>query len=371
MKVVVLGTRGFPDVQGGVEKHCEQLYPRLVELGCDVTVITRTPYISKERRVAEWNGVRFIHLWCPKRKSFEAITHTLLGILSSKFIRPDILHIHAIGPSLLTPIANLLGLPVVMTHHGPDYERAKWGTIAKAVLKIGERTGVNSSKRIIAISRGIQNHIKDKYKKDAIFIPNGVNIPEPVAPGKALKKWRLEPKGYVFSASRFVPEKGLHNLIEAYRMIKSPTFKLVIAGEADHETSYSRHLKKLAVETKGVVLTGFVTGETLAELYSNAGLFVLSSYYEGLPIALLEALSYGLPVLVSDIPQHREISLNKFRYYKLGDIRELSLKLVECFNTGIENSGKERYLSILQTEYNWDNIAGRTLEVYKDIISAN
>ena len=369
MKIAVIGTRGFPGIQGGVEKHCEELYPRLVKLGCKVLVFTRTPYISPEKRLSEWKGVKFFHLWCPKKKSLEAITHTFLAVLLAKKWNPDIIHIHAIGPSLSVPFARGLGLKVVMTHHGPDYERAKWGKLAKKVLKIGEQWGVAYSNKSIAISKGIRDHIKNRYKRDALFIPNGVYIPDIVPPGEELKRWRLEPKGYVFTACRFVPEKGLHDLVEAYRRLKNPPFKLVIAGDADHETPYSRKLKKLAAETPGVVLTGFISGRRLGELFSNAGLFVLPSYYEGLPIALLEALSYGLPVLVSDIPQHRELPLEKYRYFRKGDIINLGESMIRLFRLGISKKEKEKYFLLIRKEYNWDQIAKKTAKIYEEILS--
>ncbi len=369
IRICVLGTRGFPSVQGGVEKHCEELYPRLVRLGCDVTVFTRTPYIEEERRVTEWQGVKFVHLWCPKTKSLEAIVHTLLGIRGAKRLSPDILHIHSIGPSLLTPLAALSNnFKIVMTHHGPDYERAKWGWLAKGVLKRGERLGVTYSDGVIAISRWIKKLIKDKYKKEALFIPNGVSIPEPVPAGTELERWALEPGGYVFTACRFVPEKGLEDLILAYRNIKNLSFKLVIAGGADHETPYSRRIKRLAEETRGVVLTGILSGSRLAELFSNAELFVLPSYYEGLPIALLEALSYGVGVLVSDIEQHKEIPLERFRYFRTGDVNGLSDAIVECLERGISDRERLTYMGLLEREFDWDEIALKTLRLYETLL---
>lgn len=369
MRIAVCGTRGFPGVQGGVEKHCEELYPRLVKLGCEVLVFTRTPYISENNRLSEWQGVKFYHLWCPRKKSLEAITHTFLAVSLAKKFKPDILHIHAIGPCLMVPIARSLGFKVVMTHHGPDYERAKWGRIAKIALKQGESWGVKFSHRIIAISRGIQEHVKKLYRREAIFIPNGVHIPEVIPPGEELKRWSLEPRNYIFTACRFVPEKGLHDLIEAYQRLKNPPFKLVIAGDADHETPYSRKIKELAKQNSGIVLTGFIYGKRLAELYSNAGLFVLPSYYEGLPIALLEALSYGLPVLVSDIPQHRELPLPDFRYFQKGDVEHLARAMVELFHQGISSEERKKYLDLLQQDYDWDRIAEQTFELYKEVIS--
>lgn len=370
LKIVVLGTRGFPNVQGGVERHCEELYPRLAKLGCDVTVITRAPYIQAGNRVSAWNGVKFVHRWCPKIKSFEAIIHTLIGVIDARRLSPDLLHIHAVGPSLLTPVAKLLGMRVIVTNHGPDYERAKWGKIAKKVLRLGERCGVKYSRTIITISKGIRAHIKQIYKKDAVLIPNGVNIPLNLPPGQELEKWGLKPGEYIFTACRFVPEKGLHDLLNAYSTIKNPTFKLVIAGDADHETDYSRDIKKIASEINGVVLTGFVSGRRLGELFSNAGLFVLPSYYEGLPIALLEALSYKLPVLVSDIPQHRELPLTESRYFQLGNIEDFADALIRNISLGISIHEQEANLALLKEDYNWDTIATKTLSAYRKAIEA-
>jgi len=372
LKIFVLGTRGFPNVQGGVEKHCEELFPRLVKLGCDVTVVTRTPYIPKEKRVSEWKRVKFIHLWCPKQKSIEAIIHTFLGVVVARIKSPDILHIHAIGPSILTPLANLLGLRVVMTNHGPDYQRQKWGKFAKIILKTGEFLGVKFADEVIIISKAIKGFLENKYsRKDLKFIPNGVNLAEIILAGNILKKYNLEPKKYIFTACRFVPEKGLHDLISAYQKISNPEFKLVIAGDADHETAYSRNIKKSAKESPGIILTGFISGKPLQELYSNAGLFVLPSYYEGLPIALLEAMSYGLPVLVSDIPQNREIPLPKFRFFEPGDVDLLSKKMVELFKLGIDEEESIKEREILKEKYNWSKIAKQTFQVYKNALNLN
>ena len=368
IKIVVLGTRGFPNVQGGVEKHCEELYPRLVKLGCDVTVLVRSPYVPKEEKIKVWKGVKFEYIWCPRKKSLEAIIHSFLGVFKAKNIKPDILHIHSIGPSLVTPIAKKLGLKIVMTHHGPDYYRKKWGNIAKTVLKLGEYFGINFSDKIIVISKWVKELIQRKYKKNSVFIPNGVSIQNPCPPGEILKKFKLKKGSYVFTACRFVPEKGILDLIKAYRRLNNPPFKLVIAGDADHEDEYSKKVKYEASKSKNIILTGFISGESLRELYSNAALFILPSYYEGLPIALLEALSYGLPVLVSDIPAHREIPLKDFRYFKVGNIDELSDKLLKLYYLGIDKKERDSILRLLQNIYNWDIVAEKVLKVYRDIL---
>jgi len=370
LKIFVLGTRGFPDVQGGVEKHCEELFPRLVKLGCEITVVTRAHYIKKEKRINEWKEVQFIHLWAPKQKSLEAIIHTFLGVIIAKSRSPDILHFHAVGPSILVPLAKISGLEVVMTNHGPDYERQKWGMFAKKVLKFGELLGTKYADKVIVISKEIKRMLENKYhRKDLEYIPNGVNLPKILPPGDTLKKYNLETKKYAFTACRFVPEKGLHDLIKAYHMIEHPVFKLVIAGDADHETKYSRNLKKSIKGNQNIILTGVISGPPLQELYSNAGLFVLPSYYEGLPIALLEAMSYGLPILASDIPQNREIGLPDFRYFPPGQVKILSQKMRSLFENGISQEEKSEQRRIIQESYNWNRIAQETFKVYKSIIN--
>ncbi len=368
LKVFVIGTRGFPGVQGGVEKHCEVLYPRLVRLGCEVTVATRSPYISKDRRLAEWEGVKFSHLWAVKNKHLEAFLHTLSGVIAARSASPDLIHFHAIGPSLLVPLAKALGLKVVVTNHGPDYRRKKWGSFAGFMLKAGESMAMKFADEIIVISREIKTMLEERYGRGVELIPNGVRVSGAAPPGETLKKHGLEAGKYVFTACRFVPEKGLADLIAAYRKIDDPPFKLAIAGGADHENDCSREIKKFAEEDGRIVLTGFLSGGVLKELYSNAGLFVLSSYYEGLPLALLEAVSYGVPVLASDIQANQEVPLAPYRYYPVGDVEVLAEKIAELFQRGIDGEEKERQFKFLKEHYDWDRIAEQTFAVYEKAV---
>lgn len=368
-KIFVLGIRGFPDVQGGPERHSQELYPRLIRFGCDVTVFTRTPYIRRENRFFEWRGIKFIHIWSLRKKNFEVIIHTLLGSIVCLLKRPDIVHFHNIGPGLFIPLLKLARIKTVLTYHSINYEHQKWGRFARLILKLGEYLSIKFSDKVIVISRTAKEFLEKKYgRKDLEFIPNGVEILKVMPTGGNLKKYGLEAQRYIFTASRFTPEKGLHDLIEAYAKINNPEFKLVIAGDVDHEIDYSRRLKQKARKA-GVILTGFISGDALTELYSNAALFVLPSYYEGLPIALLEAMSYGLPVLVSDIAQNREISLPEFRFFPSGEIDLLAKKMIELFKRGISEEEKTQQRKILEENYNWDRIAQQTLEVYKKLIT--
>ena len=387
MKIAVLGTRGFPNVQGGVEVHCENLYPRLVKRGCEVVVFGRAPYLKNRDSPIQqgkrhggtvpifYKGVKIIPLACPKNKFLEAFVHTFIGIFAAKKLNPDILHIHAVGPSIMVPLGRLLGMKVVMTHHGPDYERKKWAGPAKAILRMGEALGVRCANAVICISQVIADGVKKKYGRDAVVIPNGVAIPEILSSEDALRKYGLEKGRYILAVGRFVPEKGFGELIEAFEKVGSQEsgvgseWRLVIVGKADHEDEYSRSLKEKAAKNPNIVLTGFLSGKPLQELYSHAGLFVLPSYYEGLPIALLEAMSYGLSCIVSDIPANREVGLAENRYFKAGDIESLRRKIKEFIASG-PLGGQERTGQIkrIAGKYDWDAIAGRTLEVYTSVV---
>lgn len=365
MKIVVIGTRGIPGILGGVETHCEELYPRIAALGHDVTIIRRTPYISEDNKISEYKGVRLVDVYAPRRKSVEAIVHTFLAVIKAKKLRPDILHVHAIGPALLIPFARLLGMKVVMTNHGPDYDRQKWGLLAKTVLRTGERAGTKFANRVIVISKTIAAILNDKYKRsDTDLIFNGVNIPDKPLSKEWLNKWGIEKdKPYILAIGRFVKEKGFHHLIEAFKVAGlDKTHQLVIAGDSDHEDNYSRELKQLA-QREGTVLTGFIKGEPLAQLMTNASLFVIPSSHEGLPIALLEAMSYNLDVLASDIPANSLPQLDKENdFFKTGDVHALA----EALKRKVAKGTQHRAYNL--RPYNWDEIAHQTIAVYQSTL---
>lgn len=358
MRIVVVGTRGIPNILGGVETHCEELYPRLAAKGYDITIVRRSCYVNNDN-ISEYKGVKLKDIYAPRKKSFEAIVHTFLAIIYAKKERADILHVHAIGPSILVPFARILGLKVVMTHHGPDYDRQKWGLLAKSMLKIGEYCGVMFANHIIVISEVINSILKTKYNRmDAHLIYNGVTIPEISSSVDYLCELGLEPNKYVFALGRFVPEKGFDGLIDAFSKLDLVDYKLVLAGDADHEDEYSLLLKKIAKQ-KGVILTGFIKGEYLNQLFSNASLFVLPSFHEGLPISLLEAMSYNLDVLVSDIPANLEVNLEGKSYFKCGDWDELSIK-IDSKLSKLKSS-----VSYNLNSYDWGYIANEVANVYE------
>jgi len=368
LRVMMLGLRGFPGVQGGVEKHAENLCPLLVELGCEVTALVRTPYQPPEVGPV-WQGVNFVSIWAPKSKGAEAFAHTLVGVLNAAFRRPDILHIHAIGPAIMTPLARLLGVPVVVTHHGPDYDRQKWGRFARLVLQLGERFGMRWSNERIVISEVIQGIVRDKHELDSVLIPNGVVLPAlPTTTGN-LAPFALTPGKYVVLVSRLVPEKRHLDLIEAFRRAHLADWKLAIVGSSDHPDAYTRQVLETAAKTPGVVCTGFQSGLGLRELYAHAGLFVLPSSHEGLPIAMLEALSYGLPVVASDIPANLEVGLPAEHYYPLGDVDALATRLGEFAARPMNSETRESRRTWVSERFDWRDIARRTMAVYQTVVS--
>ena len=362
MKIVVTGTRGFPDILGGVETHCEELFPRIVAKGYDVVVIRRKSYVHDN--LSSYKGVSLYDIPNLKNKPFESIIHTIRAIWTAKTkFHADIIHIHAIGPALLTHFAHLLKLKVVFTHHGPDYDRDKWGKVARFMLRLGERTGSVYADKVIVISNVINDIIKKKYgRNDAYLIHNGVNPAVIVDDPDYLSSLGIEAHKYIFAMGRFVPEKNFHALIEAFSNLNQSEYKLVIAGDADIEDKYSLDLKLMAKE-KNVILTGFIKGSKLQALLSNAGLFVLPSSHEGLPISLLEAMSYNLPVLASDIPANKEVNLPPACYFHIkGNIVE---NLQKALETKINDNSAVSYdLSL----YDWDNITEQTIKVYHELV---
>lgn len=357
MKIVVTGTRGIPEIQGGVETHCQELYPLLAEMGMDVTVVRRQSYAPDS--LTEYKGVKIKDMYSPRKKMTEAAVSTILGVLYAKRAGADVVHIHAVGPSIVLPVAKMLGLKVVMTHHGPDYERAKWGRIARKVIKTGEKFAARYADRMIVISRAIADHIAAEYgRTDTVLIPNGVPTPVRSVNTDFLRELGVEPGRYVLALGRFVPEKNFHQLIEAFDI---EGYKLVIAGDADHPGPYSEQLKAQAREA-GVILPGFIRGEKLNQLLSNAALFVIPSSHEGLPISLLEAMSYGRDVLASDIPANCLPELTAADFFPMGNVAALR----DAMRRKLASPAAERTYDL--SAYDWHTIAARTAAVYSDLL---
>lgn len=367
LRVAMMGVRSFPCIQGGVETHAENLCPLLVGLGCEVEVLVRSTYHSKT--LLEWKGVRYRRIYAPPSKRLEAIVHSFLSVMYAGFIsRPDVLHIQAIGPALMTPLARLMGLKVVVTHHGPDYDRQKWGRFAKFALRLGERLGMRYSNERIVISEVIRQIVLKNHHCESQLIPNGVCLPVLPTEIDALTPFGLVPGRYVVLVSRLVPEKRHLDLIAAFGKANIPGWKLAIVGASDHPDSYVQQVLQRATEVDGVVCTGLQTGMVLNQLYGHAGIFVLPSSHEGLPIAMLEALSFGLPVIASDIPANVEVGLTLDSYFPLGDVAALAQRLHDLAVqplTDIERKTRTEWVSM---RFDWEVVAAQTLAVYRRML---
>ncbi len=367
MRVLVIGLRGIPGIQGGIETHAEHLYPLLVTLGCQVEVLVR-PAFYPNGVPKDWRGVKLRGVWCPNITGLEAFAHTFLGVLYAGVIRPDVLHVHAVGPGLMIPLARLLRLQVVFTHHGPDYNREKWGKVSRWALRTGERWAVSFSHQSIAVSEWIRKLVQKKYEKDILAIPNGVSIPKIRDTTVTLENLNLVQHQYILQVARFVPEKRQLDLIKAFRRAKMSGWKLVFVGEVDKKTQYGQDVTSEINDDPAIVLAGFQSGIPLSELYSHAGMFVLPSSHEGLPIVLLEALSYGLPALASDIPANREIGLAQDCYFPVGNISALCHLLRDIETPGFPIHNRDHIRRFVKKNYDWNFIAQRTLEAYSDLV---
>ena len=366
-KVTMLGLRGIPGVQGGVEKHVEMLAAMLTSLGWKIEVVGRHRYV-RDRASHDLDGIKVVSLWAPRRAAFEALFHTFIGVFYAAFRRPDILHIHAVGPSLMVPLARLFGLKVVVTHHGYDYDRQKWGHFAKAMLRLGEYFGIRYSHGRIAVSNDIARTMQTRHGVAVDFVPNGVAVLSGTTPTGILDEFGLTPRKYILLAARFVPEKRQSDLIRAFARLDDPSWRLVLVGDAEFDSAYAREVRQLANETPGVVLTGFQSGERLAEIFANAGLFVLPSSHEGMPIALLEALAYGLPVLASDIIPNTELGLAEENYFPLGNIDALAEAMARRMHSMPSEDEMRRNAKEAATTYSWSGVAKQTDAIYRAVL---
>lgn len=372
MKIAFIGQKGIPAVSGGVEKHVEKLSTRLAAEGQEVFVYVRGHYTDPQ--LAEYEGVKLIHLPSIRTKHLDAITHTLFATVHALFQDYDVVHYHSIGPSIFSILPRIFrpGMRVIATFHTRDYFHKKWGVFARICLRIAEYFTCVVPEKTIVISETLLGYARRIYGKDFAFIPNGAEA-ERVPDAALLNQWGIRPKRYILSASRFVAHKGIHYLIKAFRELehqnKVPNnFKLVIAGTHAYTEEYERYLRVLGEGTRNIIFTGELHGNDLAAMFSNAFLFVQPSEEEGLSLALLEAMAYGLLPIVSDIPANMEAIQNGAGIsFESKNVESLKRELAYYINRPEEAEAigiiaRER----AQTRYSWDAIARQTLEVYED-----
>ncbi|MBI2841781.1 MAG: glycosyltransferase family 4 protein [Armatimonadetes bacterium] len=359
MKIAILGTKGIPATWGGIERHVEELASRFVRMGHDVTVYCRPYYTTSSDEF--YNGIRIRKLPTIKLKNYDAITHTFLATLHLLNKDYDIVHYHAIGPAGLSIIPRLLGKKTVATVHGLDWQREKWGRRARTYLKLSERAVVWFPHATIAVSRFLKDYLEKKYKRPVNYIPSAVSDPVVLKPS-AIRSYGLEGGDYILFVARLVPEKGCHFLIDAFKQLKTDK-KLVVAGGSSHSDRYVNELRETANDR--VVFTGYVYGDELHELYSNAYCYVQPSTIEGMPITLLEAVAYGRCVVASDIPPNLEVVKDTgviFESKNVEDLRGALQSVIDNPDLAAELGRKTQAMGL--AEYSYDSIAVKTAMLY-------
>jgi glycosyltransferase involved in cell wall biosynthesis len=377
MRICFFGQKKIPSREGGVEIVVEALATRMAGLGHEVTCYNRRSGKANSGtagRVAEASDVGCENLKIKSvptvnKKGLAAVSASFFATFAAAFGKYDIVHIHAEGPAFMCWLLKLTKKRVIVTVHGLDHQRAKWGRFASSFIMMGERNAVKYADEIIVLSRGVQKYFKDTYGRETVYIPNGVTKPEIREAELIREKFSLDKDGYILYLGRLVPEKGVQYLIEAYNGIKENNNddlkKLVIAGGSGDTDVFVEELKSEACGNENIIFTGFVQGRMLEELYSNAYCYVLPSDLEGMPLSLLEAMSYGNCCLTSDIDECAEVLEDKGVTFKKGNVGDLRKKLEWlCSSEAEVRKYKAEASEFVCRKYNWDEVVRQTLRVY-------
>ena len=370
MKIAMLGHKRIPSREGGGEIVVGELSTRMAALGHDVTCYNRrghhvsgSSYDKSETN--EYNGVRIKTVPTVDKKGLAAVSSSIFAAIKSTFGRYDVVHFHAEGPCAMCLLPKLTGKRVIATIHGLDWQRSKWGGFASKYIKFGEKSAAKHADEIIVLSENVQKYFKDTYNRDTVLIPNGVSKPEILDDTLIKEKYSLCKDGYLLYLGRLVPEKGVEYLINAYKTLDCGK-KLVIAGGSSDTSDYEQHLHDIAKDDDRIIFTGFVEGRELCELYSNAYVYVLPSDLEGMPLSLLEAMSYGNCCLTSDIPECTEAVGEYALSFKKSDENDLADKLKMLDNDKDTVFGyKSKAQQYICERFNWDDVTAKTLELYK------
>jgi glycosyltransferase involved in cell wall biosynthesis len=372
MRIAMIGQKGLPARSGGIERHVEELSTELVSRGHQVLAFCRSWYTWPVR---DHKGVRCIKTWSFHSKHLDTITHTFTSVLAAAREKVDVFHFHGVGPSLLCWLPKLLrpSAKIVVTFHCIDRHHQKWNWFARLMLFLGEGLACHVPDATITVSKTLETYCRLSYGADAKYIPNGTQIPLEVADEELLAPFGLQPQKYLMMCARLVRHKGAHTLIRAWKQLRSTDpeliqdMKLVIVGGSSFTDAYVREVQALAADEPSIVLTGTQTGSTLHSLFSHAYAAVHPSASEGLPIAILEEMSYGLCVLSSDIPENLELTEELGLTFKVDDVQDLALQLKDLLSrpaTEIHDMGQRARLHIAK-HYDWKDIAETTEYLYE------
>lgn len=369
LNICMLGHKRIPSREGGIEIVVEELSTRMVALGHEVTCYNRGGHHVSGREFdqqknKEYKGIKLKTVFTLNIKGIAAMSASVFGGIRAAFGNYDVVHFHAEGPCAMLWLPKLFGKRCVATIHGLDHQRAKWGKLASTYIMLGEKCAVKFADEIIVLSEGVQKYFEETYGRKTRFIPNGVNRPEIKFAELITEKYGLTKDSYILFLGRLVPEKGIRYLIEAFKNVKTDK-RLVIAGGSSDTDEFANELKKLAKGDERILFTGFVQGKELEELYSNAYIYTLPSDLEGMPLSLLEAMSYGNCCLVSDIEECTEVVEDKALIFRKSNVNDLKKKLQEtCDQPNSVKTLKNQAMDFICGKYNWDEVVQKTLKLY-------
>ncbi len=374
LRIAMIGHKRIPSREGGVEIVVEELAVRMAQKGYQIDAYNRYGHHVSGKKYDEeygrgnrkiYKGIRVRIIPTFHSSKLNAIVYSFLASVRALFTRYDVIHYHAEGPCAMLWIPKLFHKRIVVTIHGLDWQRAKWGNFASYVIKFGEKMAAKHADEVIVLSQNVQQYFQDTYGRKTHFIPNGISRPEKKEANLITEKFGLEKDGYFLFLARIVPEKGLHYLIEAFEQIPTDK-KLVIAGGNSQALSYMEKIHKMAAKDKRIVMTDFVQGQILEELYSCAYAFVLPSDVEGMALSLLEAMSYGNCCLVSDICENTEVVEEKALSFQKGNVKDLKEKLEYLLqHPEVVESYKTQSADFICEKYNWDEVVEQTLQLYR------
>lgn len=369
IKIAMLGHKRCPSREGGIEIVVQELASRMVNLGHKVTCYNRKGHHVSGKQfdsavMTNYNGIELKSVFAIRKKGLEAVTASCLATIRAAFGKYDVIHFHAEGSCVMLWLAKLLGKKCIVTIHGLDHQRAKWGKLASTYIMFGEKTAVRYADEIIVLSKAVQCYFETTYNRKTIFIPNGVNRPTFKVAKLIREKYELERDSYILFLGRIVPEKGIQYLIDAFKNVETNK-KLIIAGGSSDTNDFVSELENMAINDKRIIFTGFVQGQELEELYSNAYIYVLPSDLEGMPLSLLEAMSYGNCCLVSDIAECTEVVEDKAIVFEKSNSTDLQYKLqMLCDDEKIVQKYKQDSSDFVCQKYDWNVVTKKTLELY-------
>lgn len=370
LKIAMFGQKRLSR-EGGIEIVVKELSTRMVQMGNQVTCYNRSGHHVSGNEFDnaenhEYAGIRQKYVPTIEKKGLAAVSSSFFAGLYSTFGGYQIVHIHAEGPAFFSFLPKMFGKRVIVTVHGIDWQREKWKYgFGSKFIRQGEKHAVKYADEIIVLSEGVQKYFMDTYGRETRFIPNGVNRPEIKSAELIHEKYGLTKDSYILFLGRLVPEKGIRYLIEAFKQVKTDK-KLVIAGGSSDTDEFTKELQELAKGDDRILFTGFVQGQALEELYSNAYVYTLPSDLEGMPLSLLEAMSYGNCCLVSDIAECAEVVEDKALIFEKSNVRDLKEKLQKaCDEVDMVEGMKRQASDFICSKYNWDEVVERTLELYR------